>query len=223
MKKIKKINLSMLIISISFIVTGILMYRFPMKVIDLISYIIAASIALLALKYIWAFIKKEEMILTYKLNLVIGIILMIAAIVVAYEHNFIKVILVYLIGIFIIIGGAMKIETAFYLRKKSERFVPILVVAIICIIFGILVLQIPMNVSDSGGSNQVGERAIMILGIIMAVTGLIDFIYTLASARKEKAYKDEEKLQKIIAGQESQSGEEIQKEEYIEMNEEISE
>ncbi len=193
MNRIKQSNLSMLGFSVIALVIGILMYRFPLKVIHVVGYTLAVILLLLAVRYLYEFIKKDETGGHYKYKIVFAIVLIAAAITIAVENHMIQVFLIYAIGILIIISALIKGESAYFLKKMEGRWIPLLVLAVLCLALGILVLLMPPNAADHGSYRQIGERGIEVLGIIFAVTGLIDFIYTLSVTPAVREYKKKQK------------------------------
>lgn len=189
MNRIRQSNISMLVFSLIAIVMGLLMYRFPLKVISFVGYALAAILLVLAVRYLYEFKKNDETGGHYKYKIVVAIVLIAAAIAIIVENHMIQTFLIYAIAILIIVSALIKGESAYFLRKMEGRWIPLLVVAVLCLILGILVLQMPKNVGDNGGYSQVGERGIAVLGIIFAAAGLIDLIYTIAVTPAVNRYK----------------------------------
>ena len=183
MKRIKKINVSMLLYSLIALVLGVLMYRFPLKVIGAVGYVMAVAILVLAIKLIVEFIRKQTAGKYYQWKIIVGILLIIAAVFVALKANTIKVFLIYLIGLSIIFSAFLKVEGAFYLKKMKEHWIPVMVLALVWLMVGIFVLQLPPNVSDTSGLGSV------ILGIALSLNGLSDLIYTVFISPKIVEYK----------------------------------
>lgn len=191
MNYLKNLKWEMILFSVTSIVIGILMWQYPHKIITAVCIVLASILFLLGIRYLLEYRRKNLINDFYKYELVAGIALILGGIVVLFCINLILSIITYVIAIIIIISGLMKIENALDLKRMGNKWIPLLVFAIICIILGISVLMMPMDHNDNG-TTTAGGFLIQASGIIFAVTGLIDLITTLAVSSRIKVWTVEQ-------------------------------
>lgn len=194
MNYLRNLKWEMIIFSLASIVMGILMWRFPDKIITAVCITLAGILFIMGIRYFIEYRRKDALGDFYKYELVIAIALFIGGIVVLVSMKSILSIITYVIAIIIIVSGLMKVENALDLKKMNTRWVPLLVFAIICILLGISVLMMPMNDNDNG-TKTAGDFFVQCSGIIFAVTGLIDLITTLSVSSKIKQWTNEKIVQ----------------------------
>jgi hypothetical protein len=166
---------------------GILMWRYPGKIMTAICVILASILFIMGIRYIIEYRRKNAIKDFYRYELVAGLVLIAGGIVILLCMNMILSIITYVIAIIIIISGLMKVENSIDLKRMGCNWIPLLIFAIICILLGISVLMMPMNQNDNG-TKTAGDFFIQCAGIIYAVTGAIDLVTTLAVSGKIKSW-----------------------------------
>lgn len=193
---LKNLKWEMMLFSLISIVMGILMWRYPDKIITALSIAIASIFFIMALRFLIEYKRKDALGGFYKYDLVIGVALAIVGIIVLACMKYMLSIVTYLIAIIVIVSGLMKVENALDLKKMRCHWMPLMMFAVLCILLGISVLMMPMNENDDGGRTA-GAFMIQCAGIIFAVTGLIDLITTLSVSGKIKEWVVERKVKEI--------------------------
>lgn len=186
MNYLKSLKWEMMVFSLLCIVMGILMWRFPDKIITALCIVTAAILFIMGLRCLIEYKRKDALGDFYRYELVAGIALIIGGVVVLLYMKSILSIITYVIAIIIIVSGLMKIENALDLRKMDCHWIPLFVFAIICILLGISVLMMPLN--DDQGKKTAGDFFIQCAGVLLAVTGFVDLITTLAVSGKIKRW-----------------------------------
>lgn len=184
---LKNLKWEMVLFSLLSIVMGILMWRYPDRIITALSIAIAAIFFIMGLRFFVEYKRKDALGDFYKYDLVISIALVIGGVIVIACMKYMISIVTYLIAIIVIISGLMKVENSLDLKKMRCNWVPLMVFAIVCILLGVSVLMMPMNVGDDG-RRTAGDFMIQCAGIIFAVTGVIDLITTLSVSGKIKRW-----------------------------------
>lgn len=187
MRYLKSLKWEMVLFSLLSIVIGILMWRFPDKIVSAICLLLAGILFIMGIRFIIEYHRKDALGDFYRYELVAGIALIAGGIVVLVCMQSILSIVTYVIAIIIIVSGLMKIENALDLKRMHCHWIPLLVFAIICILLGVWVLTMPMNHNDDG-TRTAGDFMIQCAGIVFAVTGLIDLITTLSVSGKIKEW-----------------------------------
>lgn len=186
MNYLKNLKWEMILFSLLSIIMGILMWKYPGKIITALCIALAAIFFIMGLRYLIEYKRRDALGDFYRYELVAGVALIIGGIVVLICMKSILSIITYVIAIIIIVSGLMKVENALDLKKMNCHWVPLMVFAIVCILLGISVLMMPMNNDD--GTRTAGEFFIQCAGIIFAVTGFIDLITTLSVSGKIKQW-----------------------------------
>lgn len=196
MNYLKNLKWEMVLFSIISIVMGILMWKYPDKIITGLSIAIASIFFIIGIRFLIEYKRKGALSGFFKYDLVIGIVMIVGGIVVLACMKYMISIVTYLIAIIVIISGLMKVENALDLKKMRCNWVPLMAFAVLCILLGISVLMMPMNDNDNG-SRTAGDFMIQCAGIIFAVTGLIDLITTLTVSGKIKEWVVERRTMEI--------------------------
>lgn len=187
MSYFKNLKWEMVLFSLISIVMGILMWRYPDKIITALSIAIASIFFIIGLRYLIEYKRKDALGGFYKYELVLGIVAIVGGIVVIACMKYMLSIVTYLIAIIVIISGLMKVENALDLKRMQSHWMPLMVFAVLCILLGVSVLMMPMNNNDNG-TRTAGDFMIQCAGVIFAVTGVIDLITTLSVSGKIKKW-----------------------------------
>lgn len=187
MNYLKNLKWEMVLFSVISIVMGIFMWKYPGKIIAGLSVAIASIFFIMGIRFLIEYKRKDVLSDFYKYDLVIGISLIVGGIIVIACMKYMLSIVTYLIAIIVIASGLMKVENALDLKKMRCHWVPLMIFAIVCILLGVSVLMMPMNVGDDG-RRTAGDFMIQCAGVIFAVTGLIDLITTLSVSGKIKEW-----------------------------------
>ena len=191
MSYLKNLKWEMIIYSLLSILMGILMWKYPGKIMTGVCVILAIILFIMGIRNIIEYKRSNAIKDFYRYELVGGIVLIAAGILVLACMKLILSIITYVIAVIIIISGLMKVENAIDLKRMGNHWVPLLVFAIICILLGISVLMMPMNSNDNG-TKTAGDFFVQCTGVIFAVTGLIDLITTLSVSGKIKRWTIEQ-------------------------------
>ena len=122
-------------------------------------------------------------------KLIIGIGLIVAGVFVLVAYKLIMHIVPLILGIFIIVDGVIKLQTAFNAAKVNDvNHKPIMAIAILTIIAGVLIVAFYSHIIN---------LALRIVGLVMIFSGVTDFVNILYVGKKISDYiKDMEKLVK---------------------------
>lgn len=187
MSYLKNLKWEMILFSLASIVIGILMFIHPSQIINVVCIVLAAILFIMGARYLLEYKRNNAISDFYRYELVAGIALILGGIVVLCCMKLILSIITYVIAIIIIISGLMKVENSLDLKKMGNNWIPLMVFAVICVMLGISVLMMPMDHNDNG-TTTASDFLIQASGIILAVTGLIDLITTLAVSGKIKKW-----------------------------------
>lgn len=159
-----------IIITIGFLVFGLLLAIFPNQVMNVVAYTLAALTLLVGLYGLYkTFFSKEETI-TSKYGLVYGVVFIILACLLFIKKGDIFKLLPYTLGVITIINSAIKLDYVKDLKKaKNENWKITLIISLLCLAIGIVLLFNPL------GSLK---TMIQTVGIILIIYAILDFIET---------------------------------------------
>ena len=170
-------NQSSLISSIIFFILGGILFTSADKVISFLSIavgIILATIGAIALTMYAISTKKEE---PNKGNLICGIICLIISIIFIFFSGIIEQFIRFIIGGWILFSGIIRLINALSMNNKNNKFLPLLIVAILLVIVGIYTIVI-------------GDVILSTVGLIMMIYAGIEIVgYIFYS--KDKQEKEE--------------------------------
>lgn len=152
--------------SILFLVVGAFITFYPTTTINIISFLIGTVILFISINYLVKYFKFKEYNL--KMDLILGVFLLVLSLLFIFNSHFISSILPFLLGIYFISNSIPKIQYASYLRQiKNSNWVISLIIALICLIFGILFILNPFH----------GALMIMqLIGIFMMIYAIMDLV-----------------------------------------------
>lgn len=169
--EIKKVIWPSLLSSIFLLLLGLLLFFKSSATLIGISYIIGALLIALGVLAILNYIKSSYKDIFVKLNIIYGIVSIVAGIFLITVPEFIGSIIPVVVGIVVIISSSLKIQQALILQKNSNRyFIPSLTIAIICLVCGVIILFNPFT------------SAVVItqlIGLIMITYAILDIINTI--------------------------------------------
>lgn len=181
MSYFKNLKWEMVLYSILCIVMGILMLVYPGTILNTICDILAVVFILLGIRYLMEYKRKDIINAFYKYELVVGAIFLLAAVFVIVKRGVVISIIPLIVGIIIVISGVMKLENALDLRRMGNHWIPLLVLAGINVLLGIMILANPQATAIF---------VTRVTGGVLVYSGVVDFITTLTvSARINKWMK----------------------------------
>ena len=143
-----KILIGSIILNILFLIFGIYIYLEPYIALELAGIILGIYLMIFGVYAIYEFIIRDNNPL-FSLNVLWGILAIIAGLLVMINPFEITKILTFALGIYLVIIGIRKIINALRLRKyKYDGWALVLVIAIILLIFGVFIIINPMASMD---------------------------------------------------------------------------
>lgn len=161
MNKDRKINL---ISGIAFFILGLIIFLKPSLVVKFISYFLGGIIIIIGFyKTINYYIQNKQLKIVNRNELAFGVTAILLGIVFIFLADAIELLLRFLVGIWVIIAGLNKIMATFYTTDRTYKFYSLIVIGLILIGVGFYIVF-------------VSNLAISIIGLIMMIYGIIDFV-----------------------------------------------
>lgn len=166
--EIKRVIWPSLLSSIFLFLLGILLFFKSSATLMGISYLIGGVLIALGMIAIINFLKNRTHDIFVELNIVYGIVSIVAGIFLVTVPEFIGSIIPIIVGIAVIISSSFKVQQALVLKNlDSKYFLPSLIMAILCLICGVIILFNPFK------SAVVVTK---IIGLFMIIYAVLDVI-----------------------------------------------
>lgn len=168
--EIKKVIWPSLLSSIFLLLLGLLLFFKSSETLVGISYLIGGILIALGVIAIINFLRNKTRDVFMQLNIVYGIVSIVAGLFLVTVPEFIGSIIPIVVGIAVIISSSFKVQQALILKNLDNKyFLPSLIMAIICLVCGVVILFNPFK------SAVVVTR---IIGIFMIIYAILDIINT---------------------------------------------
>ena len=152
--------------SILFIVIGLLLFFKPGDTLKTISYIIGGLILVFGIFGVARFSKSEKKGLNF--DLIYAILSFVAGLIVIFNPEALASIIPIILGIWIVINSAIKIQYSFYIKSDtSKKWVATLVMSLITLVCGIVLLFNPFK-----AASYVAQA----VGLFIMVYAVIDLV-----------------------------------------------
>lgn len=166
--EIKKVIWPSLISSIFLLLLGLLLFFKSGATLIGISYLVGGVLIALGVIAIINFLRNRSKDIFVELNIVYGIVSIVAGIFLVTVPEFIGSIIPIVVGIAVIISSSFKIQQALVLKNLgSKYFAPSIIMAIMCLICGVVILFNPFTSA---------VVVTQIIGLFMIIYAVLDII-----------------------------------------------
>ncbi len=179
MNELKKLQWDVIITSVICIMLGAVLIFFPTAVNEMIAYVIAAGMFVISIIEFYNYFKKDIKAQFYRNDLVTGVVALVVGIILLAKRELIIQIIPIFLGALIIISGVKKLQNGLDLiRLKLKGWKPVLILAGINIIFGVIMVICARETADV---------ITILIGVGLAFSGITDLfsaIWVSKTARK---------------------------------------
>lgn len=178
MELIKRAKGAYVTASIIMIVLGAVLMLFPGLSMLTLCYLIGGLMIVFGITRLVGYFSKDLFRLAFQFDLALGIFCLLAGIVILVHPNNIMRLLPVIIGLFVVIDGAFKMQTAMDSRRFGlKRWYVILALAVLTCAFGLILIIDPF----AGG-----EALMMLFGATMIVDGIQNLCVVLYTVKTVK-------------------------------------
>lgn len=178
MKTLKAFQVRSVLISILYILMGVVLVVFPDTIAGLIAYIFAILILLLGIFFVTLYVREEAFAISQRKNLTGGLILVVAAVYCLINIEFLISIIPTVMGLVVILNGLGKLQNAFDLfRTKNEGGLIILIFALAVTAFGVILLINPF---------EAVKLFYILVGVALLIAGITDIASIVIISKKIK-------------------------------------
>lgn len=180
MQFLKKIRINALVTAALYVVLGLLFVLLPGLTMQTICYIMAAALALGGVVYIIDYFKAWD--IEYKPNgLATGILALLGALFLFLKTEVVIAAIPVLLGFAVIVSGVLKVQNTVVLyRQKDKGWIFVLVLAVLCLIVGIVLIENPFTVA---------RTLVVIIGAGLLYSGVSDLVIVFVMTKKVRDIK----------------------------------
>lgn len=180
LKELKGVTWQSVVVGILFVLLGVVLLINPEEVTRRIFYTIGTLIVVFGLiQLLMYFLSNVERSLKRN-RFIIGILMIIAGVFFIFGYKIIKNAVPYIMGVFILANGIMKMQTAMNAMKiKGNRWGLLVLIAALTILLGIAILIL---------ANGITNFVLRIVGASMIFSGVTDIINMIYMSRGLKNY-----------------------------------
>lgn len=176
--KFNKIIFNSWFTSIFFLILGIFLFVKPKMANSLIGYLVGAIVLASGVSSIVNYVISKKDFKYMNFQLIYGIITSLLGIFVIFNPLSISGMLMIGVGIWMIVSGAMKINTALFLKRQKEEVWPILIfIGFLILLSGVLLIFNPFK-----GTMVVTQ----VLGVFVIVYAILDTMQLLLMKKRSK-------------------------------------
>lgn len=166
--EIKKVIWPSLLSSIFLLLLGLLLFFKSSETLIGISYLVGGVLIALGVIAIINFLKNSTRDIFVQLNIVYGIVSIVAGLFLVMVPEFIGSVIPIVVGIAVIISSSFKVQQALVLKNlDSKYFLPTLIMAILCLSCGIIILFNPFTSA---------VVVTQVIGLFMIIYAILDII-----------------------------------------------
>lgn len=185
MKEVKQFSKSYIFISALYVVLGVVLLVWPTLSVQMICYGLAVAMIVIGISYGIMYFTKDNIEGFLQMDLVIGIICLAFGIFVLLNPTFLSSVLPFAMGIILLLGAIVKIQSAFNMKKlRFKKWYLVLICAIVIGALGAVLLWNPFKEE---------KYMILYIGICLILDGLTNLISLICIQTRLRKLK---KLQK---------------------------
>lgn len=205
---VKEFRKSYILISALYVVLGVVLAAWPTASVRMICYALGLVMIVLGLTHGIIYFTKDNLNNFLQMDLVIGIICLAFGLFVLLNPTFLASVLPFAMGIILLLGSVVKLQSAFNMRRLGfRRWYIVLVIALIIVALGIVLL-----------CNPFAEEHYMILyiGICLILDGisnlgsLISILIRVKKLVRVQRENPEANLRELLAQVKTESGDIVQ-------------
>ncbi|MDD2958250.1 MAG: DUF308 domain-containing protein [Lachnospiraceae bacterium] len=177
MEEIKGFRKSFVIISVFYVIAGIVLLFWPAMSIALFCRALGIGMLVIGLTHIVIYFTKDHMMNIMQMDLVIGVVCVAFGAFLLLHPDFVEIALPFAMGILLLIGAITKLQNAIDLKRLMvKHWYIVLVFAVILMILGAILIYNPFS----------GQVLLIYIGVSLILDGLLNIISMLCIAVRLK-------------------------------------
>lgn len=168
MRQLKIVKNAYTILTVCLIAVGIALLLRPQMALSVMCKVLGVYLIIYGIVKLYGYFAKDIFQLAFQFDLGLGIVSLIIGIVMLFKTEHILEILAILMGVFMLVDAALKVQTAMEAKKFGlDKWVLILIMAFIVAFVGILLLIMPF---------QTTGLIVRIIGLSMCLDGILNLL-----------------------------------------------
>ena len=183
---------SMILPIIFCLVCGVLLIAFDQLALRITAYVLAGVMIICSIWSIIVYIRSRPIVRITEARLAIGLILLVAGVMLAFNPDYLKDSLSFIWGLALLFGGFLKVQYAFDEKSVNvNRWWIMLIFSAFSLIIGVLSLMNP---------DFLGESRYLIIGILLVLEAVLDItVYFLLKHALQKLSESDTHVQETSA------------------------
>jgi len=181
---LKKENWSKLVVSLIYIILGLILIIYPAKVGETLCWILAIAVGAMGIIYVLGYLMTtvETRVVENSNGFAFGIVLLVLAVFIIAKQSLIISLIPFIFGFMITVKGILGIQNSINLKRFGYgSFKGSMAAAILVLIFGLVVMLFPF---------QTANAFFIIMGVGLALSGVIDIVANLMISRQISKMKN---------------------------------
>ncbi len=196
---LKRMKLNTFLVSLLYVVLGVIMMLFPRSTMETLCYVFAGVLFLIGLVYTVSYFKRNVVESYYRYDLVYGLVTILCGFLIIIKVDLLINLIPIIMGILIFGNGIIKLQHAIDLKRVNfSGWFYVLIFSLLCITIGTVLIFQPAFIADT---------VTIIIGISFAFSGITDLITLLLISKKMKDYENGKTV--IIDNSETENSEKI--------------
>lgn len=166
-----KKNMSGILFDLIILFLGVCLILWADKATSLVSIILGILISLYGVINIVNYFKAKDKLMNDTMRFIYGILILVLGGVLIFRVNFLKELISFIVGIYIILASAIKLHNYFVIKKSnsSNKLISSLVLSIIGLVIGIFCIV---------GKFIISDFILVVIGYVLVIYSLIDISNT---------------------------------------------
>lgn len=187
MEPLKKISWESILTSAVWVLLGGVLIFFPNAVNEMIAYVLAAAMFIVAVIEFYNYFKKDLALHFYRNDLVFGVVALVVGIILLAKKDVVISLVPVALGAMITISGVKKLQNGLdILRLKMDGWKPLLILAAINIIFGVIMIICAL---------ETAKVITILIGVGLVYSGGTDLFSSIWVSKKAKKAAGNDKPQ----------------------------
>lgn len=177
MEEIKGFRKNFVILSVFYVIAGIVLLFWPAMSIELFCKTLGIGLLIVGIAHIIIYFTKDHMLNIMQMDLVLGVICVAFGAFLLLHPDFVETVMPFVIGILLLMGAIVKLQNAIDMKRlKFVHWKVILGFAIVLLILGAILIYNPFQ----------GQVLLIYIGVSLMVDGLVNIVSMLCIAHRMK-------------------------------------
>ena len=177
MEEIKGFRRNFIILSVFYVIAGVVLLFWPAMSIELFCRVLGIGLLIVGFAHVIIYFTKDHMMNIMQMDLVIGVLCVSFGAFLLLHPDFVEAVMPFAVGILLLMGAIVKLQNAIDMRRlKFQHWNVLLIFSIVMMVLGALLIYNPFS----------GEILIVLIGLSLILDGTVNIVSTLCIAHRMK-------------------------------------